>query len=457
MAGITSVLYTALRSMETTSQSLNVASNNIANETTPGYAKQRVVVQPGQNLSDRLLIGTGVEAVSVQAIRDELLEGRLLQEFSNYSGDDDLRYTLRDIESLFNDAADTGMLSDVTGFFNAFQSLALDPSSTDFRAQIRIEADNLSRSFMVRGEELRRIQNLADQTIADNVDTINALATQVARLSSPIRVQEAGDQTAHDLRTRRSELVKEISRYIGVQELNSGADYQLTIGGSPLVYDGRTVPLIADPSGAGGFVSLKIGSADVSSRVTSGKINAQQQARDKFVPDYLAKLDQLAFEITQQVNAIHSVSYDGSGNTGVNFFDPLATSTDAARQIKLNSAISSDLSRIAAAKQVGGTDNEAAIDIGSLIHKNVFTGDSVTDQYRSLVFTVGNDTTNASAKSEQSSALLHQLQNRRDSISGVSVDEETIKILQFQRAYQASANLISVVDELFQTILAIGR
>ena len=457
MAGITSVLHSALRSMETAAQALNVASNNIANEGTPGYAKQRLVVQPAQNLADKFLIGTGVEAVKVEALRDRLLEERLRGEFSKNSGDDALHGTLRDIEILFNDAANTGMLPNITDFFNSFQALALDPSSTNFREQVRIAADNLSQAFTVRGEELRRIQTLADQSITDNINTINSLTDQVASLSREIRVQESAGQTAHDLRTRRGELVKDIAKYISVREMNSGGDYQLAIGGSLVVFDGHTSLLTTDTSGASGFAAVKIGTTDVSSSLTSGRIYGLQEVRDTFVPRYLTKLDQLAYEITQQVNVIHSVSYDRSGNTGVNFFDPLATSADAARQIKVSSAISADLTKIASAKLVAGTDNDAATDIGSLLHKQVFTGGSVVDQYRSLVFTVGNDTTNASGKLEQSAALLHQLQNQRDSVSGVSTDEEAMKIMQFQRAYQASASLIAIVDELLQTILTIGR
>ena len=153
---------------------------------------------------------------------------------------------------------------------------------------------------------------------------------------------------------------------------------------------------------------------------------------------------------------IHSVGYDRSGNTGVNFFDPLASSADAARLIKVNSAITADLTKIATAKQSAGNDNEATTDIGNLLHKKVFTGGSVIDQYRALVFTLGNDTSRAEDQLNEHTALLHQLENRWDSISAVSVDEETMKILQFQRSYQASATVIRIVDELLQTIMSLG-
>ena len=100
-------------------------------------------------------------------------------------------------------------------------------------------------------------------------------------------------------------------------------------------------------------------------------------------------------------------------------------------------------------------DNAAAIAIGNLLHAPVFSGGgSVTDQYGALVFNIGNDAANAKANFQEHDALATQLQNRMQAMSGVSVDEETVQILQFQRSFQASAKVISTVDQLLQTALA---
>ena len=383
-----------MRSMETTTLALAVASHNIANEKTPGYTKQRLVVQPSLGacrelapskqesttyepslvckllilscrllIPDRLLepgdwmerflIGSGVETIGVEAVRDRLLEGRLRQEVSSNSGDDLLHGKLRDIEVLFNDAADTGMLPAITKFFNSFHSLALDPSSINLREQVRIAADDLTRSFRTRGEELLRIQTVADENLQNHIDKVRSLAGRIADVTVDIEKQESGGQTANALRDQRNVHIQELSEYISVTELNSGDYFQLLVGGALLVFDGRTAPVVADTSGPSGFAAVKIGPTDVSSTLISGRIYAEQQIRDKYVPDYLNKLDQLAFEITQQVNAIHSVSYDVSGNTGVDFFDPLGVASDAARQIKLSAAIQGDLNQIAAAARRG--------------------------------------------------------------------------------------------------------
>ena len=456
MSGVASIMHSALRSMETATQALAVASNNIANEGTPGYTRQRLIVRPSANEGDRLLTGSGVEALKIEAVRDLLLENRLRDEISSETSADVLHSKLRDVEILFNDVADTGMLEVITEFFNSFHNLALAPSSINAREQVQLSAKNLAQGFQTRGDQLREMQTVADKDIVGYIENINRLAGRIAGIAKDIQMLEVGGQRANGLRDQRSVLVTELSQYIGVNELDGADSYSVSIGSALFVFDGQAVPLTWDTSAAGGFVSVKLGSTDVSSSVTSGRVFAQQQIRDKFAPDYIGKLDQLAYEITQQVNAIHSISYDRSGNTGVNFFDPLASASDAARLFKLNSVVSTDATKIAAAKLVAGTDNEAATAMGNLIHKQVFTGGSVIDQYRSLVFTIANDTTNARGELDQHAALLHQLRNRRDSISGVSADEETMNILKFQRAYQASASLIRIVDELLQTILAMA-
>ena len=167
-------------------------------------------------------------------------------------------------------------------------------------------------------------------------------------------------------------------------------------------------------------------------------------------------LSQLIGELTRQVNTIHSAAYDLTGSTGVNFFEPLGSATDASRLIGLTAAISADVKKIAASQLSTGNDNRAAMQMGNLLHEPVFTGGSITDQYRTIVFEIGTDVASAQADFREHDALASQLKNRRQSISGVSIDEETVQILQFQRSYEASARLIRTVDELLQVALRMG-
>jgi flagellar hook-associated protein 1 FlgK len=227
-----------------------------------------------------------------------------------------------------------------------------------------------------------------------------------------------------------------------VNQIESGGDYQLTTKDNRLLVLNST--------------SNALNVADVTSAIGNGSLRAEVEIRDSYVPKYRAALDQLAYEITQQVNSIHSTGYNLNGNTNVNFFTPLTSATNAARLMSLSTEVAADGKNIAASTSTTGNGNDTAIALGNLLSAPVFTGGSVTDQYGSFIYTLGSDIAHVNASVTEHQSLVLQLQNRKQATSGVSIDEEAVQILQFQRGYEASARLIKTVDELIQVTLAMG-
>jgi flagellar hook-associated protein 1 FlgK len=429
----------ALKSMTANQLALSVASNNIANAENKDFTRQRLITAPSG--SDLMGIGRGVDIVGVEAVRDALIETRLKQEISARSGYDRLTNGLRNVEFLFNDTENTGLLQSVTDFFNSFHQLSLDPASPNFRQEVKVKAQALIDTLHARHRDLRVIQTTADKSISAHVDQVNVLSRQIADLSAEIQRQEV-DHPVHDLRDRRTTLVKQLSEIVEVNELESSTDYQLsTKDNHLLVMNGTTVQLTT---------------ADVNPAIGNGLLKAEVDVRDRYVPKYLETLDQFAYELTTQVNSIHSAAYSLDGQTGINFFEPLGAAPNSARLIELSADVAGDHRKIAASRLSSGNDNNAAVDLGNLLHRPVFSGGTITEQYRSIVFTIANDVATADSSFREHDALTTQLQNRRQSVSGVSIDEETVQILQFQRSYEASARLIRVVDELLQVTLGLG-
>jgi flagellar hook-associated protein 1 FlgK len=438
MSTLSSVMNSALKSMTANQLALSVASNNIANAGNLNYTRQRLILAPSDSRENTHGIGRGVDVLGVAAIRDSLIEARIKQEISAKSGDGALANRLGSMEVLFNDSANTGLLQTLTTFFNGFHDLSLDPASTNYREQLKISAQSLANAFHTRSRDLKNIQNAANQSISSQVDRINVLASQIANVSEQIKVNEIS-HPAHELRDRRNALVKELSEMVEVHELESDGDYQLT------TKDNRLLVLNG--------VTQTLTTADVTSSIGNGSLKADVEIRDQYVPKYLAALDQLAYELSAQVNAIHSAAYNLDGGTNVDFFEPLGSAADAAGLINLSSIIAADVRKIAASELPTGNDNGAAMKLGNLLHAPVFTGGSITDQYRSIVFNIGTDVAVTSSNFAAHEDIATQLENRRQSLSGVSIDEETVQILQFQRAYEASAQLIRAVDEMLQITL----
>jgi len=441
MSTLGSVMGSALKAMNANQLALAVASNNIANAQTPGFTRQRLVLAPSGASGDVLGIGTGVDVVKVEALRDVLIEMRLQQETSAKSQDDALSKSLADIEAQFTDSEDSGLLLSVTNFFNSFSTLSLDPASMNFREQLKTNAQSLIDALHTRDANLTNTKNAADKAIVSNVDQVNLLTKQIAAISGEIKLQEV-EHTANDLRDQRSALVKQLSQIVEVTELESNNDYHL------VTKDNHLLVL--------NTYQRDLTTADVTGSIGKGELAANVAIRDVYVPKYGAALDQLTYEIAQKVNTIHSGAYNLDGGSGLNFFAPLASSSGAARQISLSTDVAASARKIAASTLSTGDDNQAAVQMANLLHDSVFSGGTVTDQYQSIVFGIGTDVANTTANQREHDALLAQLQNRRQSASGVSIDEESVQILQFQRAYEASARLVKTVDELLQVALGLG-
>jgi flagellar hook-associated protein 1 FlgK len=448
MSTLGSVLSSALSSLQASQLGLSIASNNISNAQTPGYSRERLVLAPSPN--------QGVDVLEVQALRDQITARRLNQETSNRSAQDTLHQALQDIQGSFNDTQGTGLLSYLAAFFNSFQALSVDPTSMTNREAVKQSAQSLISEFHSQASNLNDQQQVANQGVASDVDKINSLTSQIAQITSQIQQEETPGQPQNALRDQRAQLVRQLSEIVDAKELESNGSYQLTLSnGTPLVLNGDAQAL-STSQGTSGLYAVMAGNTDVTSSIGGGDLKAQLQVRDQMIPSYVNQLDQLAYEITQHVNSIHYGAYDLDGNTGNNFFAPLTGADGAASGIALDSAIASNTRKIAASQDGSAGDNSAAIAIGNLLTSPVFTGGSVTNQYASLVYNIGNDTTNAQSSFQEHDALVTQLQNKLQSISGVSIDEEAAQILQFQRSFQASAQMISTVNQMMQTALAMG-
>lgn len=439
MSSLTAVFNSALKGMNANQLGLAVASNNIANASNPDYTRQRLVTVPAGPDGSKWGVGSGVDVQGVQALRDRLIESRIRSEISSKTDGETLSGRLSSVEGLFNDSDGTGVLQTITDFFNSFHTLSQDPSSLTFREQVKTSANRLIEAFHSRSDDLAALKQTADKAITTGVDDANRLLSDIADLTRQIKIEEVLEP-ADALRDRRAALVNELSQHMEVHEIESKTDYQLTAkDGRLLVLNGLSNPLaMSDVTAA---------------TVGEGSLGAELATRDTYVPRYVAALDQLAYEVTQQVNSIHSSAYTLTGSTNINFFTPLASATDASRLIGLSTQVASDGKNIAASTLAAGTGNDAAIALGGLLHAQVFTGGTVTEQYGSLVYAIGSDISNTESKMNEHQAMLTQLQNRRQATSGVSIDEEAVQVLQFQRGYEASARLVKVVDDLLQVTL----
>jgi flagellar hook-associated protein 1 FlgK len=242
-----------------------------------------------------------------------------------------------------------------------------------------------------------------------------------------------------------------VERPDGGMDVTIGSGRALVIGAESYRVDAVSQP----PSG---LAAVQAGGRDITLEIRGGRLAGALEARDTAIPDYLTRLDAIAYEMVRQVNTVHQGGFDQLGNTNQDFFAPLASATGAARLIEVDAAVAGDGRRIAAAGVNEMGDNTVAKGLANLRDALVLDGNSASlvDGWSRLAYRVGRDTRSAIDGLKTQHDIVEQIDALRDSVSGVSLDEEAVQMIKFQRAYEANARFFGTVDEtlsmLFQII-----
>jgi len=451
MADLFAALSTAARSLDAHRYALEVVGHNLANVNTPGYTRRTARLAEIQSL-DLLGVGAGVEATGVKAERAPLLERRLYQERPAAGRERAVADQLAIVES---GLGQPGSALDVrlSEFFDAFAALAEDPGSSVARRMVTIQGQSLAQAFQDVSTQISDAHVDVEAEVRGTVDEINALAIDIASLN--VAIVSAPEGTSDALQDRRAEALHALAALvdIGVTTHDDGA-LDVTLGnGRALVAREQTYDVVADPSTDPATVT--VGTHDVTDEITGGRLGGLLQVRDVLLPGYAARLDQLASDVIDDVNAVHSAGYGRDNVTGRNFFANPALVAGAAAGMAVDAGIVANGDTIAAGGVLDAPgDNQGARALAELRNANP----SLIDDWASLVHRVGTDHATAKAELETREDVLRQLQSLKSQISGVSIDEEAATMLKFQRAYEANARFFGVVNGLLDVMMAqVGR
>jgi flagellar hook-associated protein 1 FlgK len=204
-----------------------------------------------------------------------------------------------------------------------------------------------------------------------------------------------------------------------------------------------------------GFQDVYSQGADITSALTGGALAGAIQARDQTIPSVMSSLDALASGLGNSLNSINEAGTDLNGNAGGALFTvPSAGSTGAAATI---SVAITDPSKIAASLNGTAGDNSNINAMLALQNQTIVNGQTPLNAYSNLVFQVGNDVSTAQSESTSAQAMVQQLQNQIGSVSGVDINEESVNLVQYERAYQAAAQVSSVIDTLTAAAINLGQ
>jgi flagellar hook-associated protein 1 FlgK len=467
-----------------------VVGHNIANVNTPGYTRQRANLTSNQGQSEgQVYFGTGVSLTSVQGVRDKFLDLQIYQETARQTGANERLSGLTAVSTTLGDTGTSGLAAQIQNFFQGFQDLASQPESGALRTNLLGQAQTMITGMQAQYRVLTDQRNSDDQAVASLVTEVNALTDQIAQLNQRIStaVPKGSDSDAVD---QRKTVTDSLAALVGinVSEGNNG-DYQITLdSGSAVLVSGNSSFKLQTTTSAALDNHLAVQSVmgasvvDVTGSIKNGQLGGKLDLRDNILAGYQRQLDQIAAGVAEQVNTQHKNGFDLSGNAGVDFFKNgtanyavsdlplgqiagLPTSISSLNNYKgmvnalsVNAAIVTQPSLIAAAGATGAPGDNTNANVIAKLQQATATVDTNGDgsgdsgpystSVGSLVSDVGTAVQKWGAQNTTQQNLVTALQAQRDSVSGVSLDEEATNMMTLQRGYQASARFISVINQL---------
>jgi flagellar hook-associated protein 1 len=448
MSGLISSLSMAARALDAQRVGLDTAGQNIANLNTEGYVRRTAM------FAEVVTGAGGVEVMGIRAERDVMMEARLRQEQPAEAREGAIANSLQVVETALGGPGRT-LDSQLTAFFDSFAALSQDPTSPVARDAVVLQGSLLTRAFQDAAAALETARRAADAAIRGGVEQLNALTDEIASLNAAIGSAGAADTEA--LEDKQQLALQKLSQLVPVTvtaRADGGVDVAAA-GGRPVVIGANQYDIEIVNTPPAGLAALSLGDADITADVTSGRLGGWLQVRDTDVPQYQARLDQLAYSVATEVNALHSAGTDLDGATGQNFFTPLASATGAAAALAVDPAVAGDPRKIAASLSGAPGDNANAKALADLRDARAMAGGTTTfsESWAQLVYRVGSDSSNARAQQSTRQEIVGQIARLRDSVSGVSLDEEAASLMKFQRAYEANARFFSTIDQVLYTLL----
>lgn len=470
MAKIHSLMDIGKRGMAISQTALQTASHNITNRSNEGYTRQRVETSTNPATDEgRYRLGTGAQISSITRINNPWLEKQVEREGSQLAFLDSQTQALGRLENAMNEQSVKGLNDSISNFFGAFRELANNPESALPRTQVREAAGALIRSFQDARRQIDNVSSDLNKTIEASVGEANMFAKEIADLNSKIHDVEISRNTvANDERDRRDLLVKKLSEKLDISYAEDPKTGMLNITA------GSTAVLVAGTSSTNMlthtdennntqiFNELSKGGTqfDITEQFRRGSIGGSLEMRERHVAELGYQLENLAYNIAQNVNQVHQEGYDRYNQTGIEFFEVPADGTFNIANFKIGQDVLQDVGRIAAASKPGAPgDNTTANVMQELQFRPLMDGGkySFDDFYNSKVGEIGILSQRATSALESQKNTLDQLKNVRESVSGVSLDEEAAKMIEYQKSYEASARMIKIADEMFDTVLNLKR
>lgn len=455
MSTMQAILSTARSGMTVSQTQAALVSRNIANAQTPGYAYEVLPI-------DAALGGLGVISDNPVAMRQTLLERALASSTGRLSYHDAQVRHLRIAEEAVNDLDGSGLGPSIENFRSALAPLQANPAGANERAAFLSAGRSLSSTFAVTRAQLDESGKGLREDAQSVASQVSSIAGEIAAIDSRIISARPGEE-ANTLVARRSSLIQSLSSLVSVDVMSRpDGTVNISAGGRSLVEGGKASELLVaidGPPARSISISVKRDDGVVlpTLRPMGGDLGGVIAAHDEIVIPTLDELDQLAFDFVTDFNAVHAAGFGTDGQSGRNFFDPLGGADGAAGNVRVRADITN--AEIAAATDPAGVpgDNTNLSLLADILGggDTVALDDSLLRQWQAIGDGISQGLAEANAAAGIEGDSRDQLQNLLASQTGVSIEEEMIKMSMAQTALEASSNVLREAQKMTDTVLSL--
>ncbi|QSS99616.1 flagellar hook-associated protein FlgK [Pontibacillus sp. ALD_SL1] len=499
----------AKRAMYAQQSALYTTGHNISNANTPGYSRQRVNFEqtapyppasrnrpeiPGQ-------VGSGVEAGTIERVRESFLDAQFRGENTKAGYWSTKAEALQKMEEIMNEPSENGLSKTMDQFWQSLQDLAVNPEDSGARSVVRQRGVAVAETFNYLSSSLKGIQSDFKNQIDVTTKEINSIATQINNINNQIGEIEPHGYLPNDLYDERDRLVDELSTLVDIKvtPVSSGESslkiaegkYKIDIVGN----DGKDLfsgtPLVDPSSGSVNALSLtedgvkdsvdtiSLGGTtiDADKFTSTGKFQSLVEAHGYedengneagLYPGMLTELDNMAYTFAEEFNKVHKGGeslheIDNPAASDIPFFTEGMAREGFASNMEVSKDIMGSVSKIAASTSGSKGDGDNALNLAgvgstNLDYDNAGSASDFTSYYEGVIGEMAVQSQEARRLEGNSETLKQSVEERRQSVSGVSLDEEMSNMIKYQHAYNAAARNLTTIDEMLDKVInGMGR
>ena len=420
MSGLLSTLNTAKSGMNVSQVAIQTTSHNISNINTPGYSRQRVnqsasspYSMPGKNSNFGAgQIGTGAQIDDVTRIRNSFYDYQYRSESHQY-GSTSVKYEyFKNIEGIFNEPSDTAISSSLNSFFNSWSELSKDPQSSGVKSVVIENGKYLSNSINSAFKRLESLEAGLDKQSEYIMDEVNSMLSQLDKLEKNIKIIQGSGKSPNDFLDQRDQLLDNLSFKLNIND----KDVKATL---KKAYDANGKVTLDDLTKSGVKISGEL----------EGTLSMKQE-----INKYKDGLKQLSNTITSNVNKA----------AGQEIFK-----AKDGELISINPEMLQEPEKINVTADIALKVYELKSEKVNINGKDM----TINTFYNSMIQDLGQSSAAVIRDESNQSKLLENIDSSRSSVSGVSLDEEMISLVQLQHTYSANAKVMSTIDSLLDVVV----